>query len=127
MNGSEVKQLGVVDIPVCFEDSDWFTERFYVCETEGPAILSCNMSEKLGIISVTESRNISVMGSSRSEVLSHREIPDRDVLKGMYPKCFEGIGKMPKEYKIELKRDAVPVISPPPSEKISGAVEERNI
>ena len=60
VNGSEAKQLGFVDIPVCFDDSDWFTERFYVCETEGPAILSCNMSEKLGIISVTESRNISV-------------------------------------------------------------------
>ena len=111
VNGSNIEQMGYVDIPLCFDKSEWLNERFYVCETDGPAILSCDMSEKLGIVSVTDSKSISVVGSTN--VPEHQEITNVDALKEMYPKCFQGIGKMPKEYQIELKNDAIPVISPP--------------
>ena len=77
-------------------------------------LLFCrDMSEKLGIISVTESKNVSVVGNSECDTSVPRDIVNRDALKGMYPECFEGIGKIPKKYQIVLRNDAVPVISPP--------------
>lgn len=109
VNGSAIHHHGVVKMPVQFDDSAWITCVFYVCETDGPAILSCDASEKLGIIKVKKSRNISAVTNTAAD----KQIKDTDDLQRMYPDRFEGLGNMPGEYDIELKEGAVPVVAPP--------------
>ena len=133
VNGTPINQYGYINIPVSFEQSDWSIETFYVCDTDGPPILSCGTTEELGIISITKSKDISVVSCNgkqieesvprtRSSLDEDRGpnaigiaelIKDRNDLKRLYPECFEGIGHFKQPFKIELKDDAIPVVSPP--------------
>ena len=110
VNGSTLNHKGTLKMPIRFDGSPWVTYLFYVCDTEGPAILSCDASEKLGIVSIAKSRNISSVTKMPAQ---KKPIPDRDTLQQMYPDRFTGLGDMPGEYNIELKEDAQPVIAPP--------------
>ena len=110
VNGTGITQLGTIDMPLQFDSSKWLLCRFYVCETDGPAILSCDATEKLGIIRVTESANVSTVSQSEASDIDTSSVQG---LKKAYPECFKGIGKFPNKYKIELKPDAVPVVSHP--------------
>lgn len=116
-NGTFIEHFGHIDIPLQLDASDWFNARFYVCDIAGPAILSCDLSEKLGIIEISKSKNISnVTSYSHYDIdssCSDKVIRDKENLKELYPKCFEGIGHFTKKYTIDLKDDANPVVSPP--------------
>ena len=107
VNGTDIPQIGFIDMPVQFENSEWVNTRFYVCQTDGPAILSCSVTEKLGIIQVSDSCNISVVQSENCP------IPDCGSLQTMYPECFKEIGHLPGKFHIELKENAEPVIAAP--------------
>lgn len=109
VNGSTMKQYGTLKMQVKFDDSSWITCKFFVCETNGPAILSCDVSEKLGIVSVSNSSNI----SSMKQTTPDEPIPDVTALQKLYPERFEGLGNLPGPYSIELKTDAEPVVAPP--------------
>jgi hypothetical protein len=109
-NGTVIPQYGTVDMPIKFDNSPWTTCKFFVCDTEGPAILSCEASERIGIVSIAKSRSISAVDQPSSSL---EPIPDRATLQRMYPDRFEGLGNLPGEYEIELKKDAEPVVTPP--------------
>jgi len=115
VNNTTVHHHGYIDLPLQFEKSTWLTQRFYVCDTEGPAILSCDASEKLKIIRVTASKNISTLRGPPTEgsTTTDQPIPDSQTLQQLYPDCFEGIGNMPGQFRIELKDGAEPVVAPP--------------
>ena len=38
VNGTDIPQIGFIDMPVQFENSEWVNTRFYICQTDGPAI-----------------------------------------------------------------------------------------
>ena len=80
------------------------------------------MTEKLGIVKVSNSKSISVVNNkpickpeseSNYEIHDNVCIRDKETLKELYPDCFNGIGHFRKKYKIELLDNAVPVVSPP--------------
>ncbi|ELT95666.1 hypothetical protein CAPTEDRAFT_197341 [Capitella teleta] len=109
VNETAIHHHGVVKMPVQLNDSTWITSVFYVCERDGPAILSCDASEKLGKIKVKKSRNISAV----TDTAAGKQIKDTDDLQRVYPDRSEGLGNMPGEYDIELKEDASPVVALP--------------
>ena len=100
-----------------FDESEWVTARFFVCETTGPPILSCSMSEKLGIISVSQSKLISVVKCADADVAKsdvtkcsddvkgvklsgdcETVIRDRDKLREVYPDRFKGLGTSQRNF-----------------------------
>lgn len=115
VNGTTLPQLGHIFLCVKFENSDWLQLKFFVCDIDGPAILSCNASEKLSIVNFVESPNISVVASQQS-VVSNRPnvcIENCQMLQDVYPECFKGIGHLPGKFHIDLKPGAEPVIAAP--------------
>jgi transposase InsO family protein len=122
-NDTIIPTKGTIRFPVKLDDSKWLNLLFYVCDTSSAAILSCDASESLGIISVRKSQNISTItsmappgGTAHSMIKppdGTTHIPDTLALVGMYQDRFQGIGMMKDPYKIELKPDADPYISPP--------------
>ena len=98
VNGTNIEQLGTIDMPVRFENSEWLTARFYVCNTNGPAILSCNASERLNIISVTQSKNISVVNDSNGNCVSSND----HVVKGTIKELLDDCQSLTGRSKIEM-------------------------
>ena len=121
VNGTNIVNIGYIDIPLQFENSEWANVRFYVSDISSPPILSCAFSEKLGIIKVSKSKYISVVNNNCTKdvpVSDNKQqgnacIRDKDTLKELYPACFKGLGHFNKKFKIELKDNAVPVVSSP--------------
>ena len=107
VNGTILSHLGYIDMPVNFDNSEWYLTRFYVCDTTGPAILSCGMSEKLGIVKVSNSHSISYI---EGESVDKNTIAN---LQTKFPECFAGIGRFPGNFHIELKENITPVIAAP--------------
>ena len=119
VNATDIKNLGSIDIPLQFDKSEWTNCRFFVSDISSPPILSCDLSEKLGIIKVSRSKLISVVNNCckqenvNNDVLHDNVcIRDKETLKELYPSCFTGIGHFQKKYKIELQSNAIPVVSP---------------
>ena len=108
VNGTNIEQLGYIDMPIQLNESGWFDSIFYVCDTDGPAILSCQATEHLGIIAVAESHNI--FSATTTQPIP---IQDCEQLQELYPECFTGIGHLPGKFSIQLKDDAVPNIAAP--------------
>ncbi len=85
VNGTNIKQYGPLQMPVWFKDSPWQPYTFYVCDTNGPAILGCADSKSLGIISVDGRIDAFITAaSSRSNVSVH----NIDDLQQAYPEYF---------------------------------------
>ena len=112
VNDLKLHNYGTIRMPTSLDGSKILDLLYYVCETQGPALLSCDASEKLGIISVGKSRNIS---SVKSKCIVQSTVPISDIytMKHLYPKCFGNIGEMKGQYHISLKTDAEPVVVPP--------------
>ena len=111
VNGTTMKQHGTLKMPVRFDDSAWIDCQFFICDTDGPAILSCDVTEKVGIVKVSNSRHIATV--TQQKLPTDVPIPDRSTLQSLYPDRFEGIGNLPGNYAIELKPNAEPVVAPP--------------
>ena len=115
-NGTKIDHFGFIDIPLQLDNSDWYDARFYVCDMQGLPILSHDLSEKLGIVEIAKSKHISVVNDAKDCEVQSPEIDvvrDKEKLKELYPKCFDGIGHFKKKYVIEINADVIPVISPP--------------
>ena len=67
VNGTELKQEGVIGLKCKFEQSDWRYCKFFVVKTVGTAILSCQDSIALGIVSVCKSKNVYTKSKKHSE------------------------------------------------------------
>ena len=116
VNGSTVEHYGTITIPLQIENSCWVDALFYVCSTDASPILSCDLSERLGIVKVAVSKNISVVSDCKktNDIKCELQVVrDRSDLRKLYPKCFDGIGHFPNKYKITLKDDAIPTVAPP--------------
>ena len=59
VNDTLLKAYGTIEIPTSLDKSPVLNLHFYVCDTNGPAIISCDASERLGIIEVKKSKSIS--------------------------------------------------------------------
>ena len=112
VNDTNLHTYGTIEMPTSLDKSPILNLVYYVCDTNGPAIISLDASEKLGIIEVKESKNISSI-REKCEMPSNTLIPDVETMKKLYPKCFGELGEMKGEYHIELKPDSSPVIVPP--------------
>ncbi|ELT98415.1 hypothetical protein CAPTEDRAFT_203676 [Capitella teleta] len=96
VNGSTLQQIGTLNLTTKFDDSGWVTCKFFDSDNEGPAILSCDASEKLGtcIVRVSNSKNISAL----KRTTPNPPIPDLTTLQKLYPDQFEGLGNLPGPY-----------------------------
>ena len=112
INNTNIHTYGTIEMPSSLDKSAPIELLFFVCDTSGPAILSCDASERLGIISVKESKNISSV-KENMDMPGPIPIPDVGTMEKLYPRCFGEIGEMKGEYHIELKQDSQPVIVPP--------------
>ena len=112
VNGTKIHTYGTIEVPTSLDRSPVIKLLFYVCDTDGPAILSCDACEKLGIIVVKESKSISSIKETAGTP-GPIPIPDVHTMNKLYPKCFGELGEMKGEYHIELKPDYCPVIVPP--------------
>jgi len=110
--GSVIKQYGKVNLRSRFRN-DWKDTEFFVADVPGPTLLGFPSMMEHDVITVnpppknapTEATFESVNVKPRSEKLAN--------LINKYPDRFTGISEFEKEYNIELKEDAVPVIQPP--------------
>ena len=55
VNDTNIHTHGTIKMPVKLDKSKWINLLFYVCDTQGPAILSCDATERLGVITVKNS------------------------------------------------------------------------
>ncbi|ELU07520.1 hypothetical protein CAPTEDRAFT_208740 [Capitella teleta] len=83
----KLKQIGTLNLTTKFDDLGWITCKFFVCDKDGPAILSCDASEKLGILRISNSKNISAMKRTTPDP----HIPDVMTLQKLYPDQFKGL------------------------------------
>lgn len=109
VNGTDFPQMGCISMPIQFDNTKWYDACFYVCKTDGPAILSCQLSEQLKIVSVKRSCNISVVRND--DPFNARN--SCNTLMSRYPACFRGIGNLPGEFHIELQSNAIPYVATP--------------
>ena len=58
VNNTNIHTHGTMKMPVKLDSSEWIDLTFYVCDTQGPASLSCDASERLGVVTVNKSRNV---------------------------------------------------------------------
>ena len=61
VNNTDILMHGEINIPVKTDDSEWLHITFYMCDTTSLAILSCDATERLGIVIVRKSPNISII------------------------------------------------------------------
>ena len=109
-NGSEIKCLGVMTMPVCHKQSDWFDTQFYVVDVNGPAIIGLRSSEKLRLVTVHVDV-VAMNGPEKQQVPG--KITSVDDLVKHYPDQFDKIGNFPGTEKLHLKDDAEPFIAAP--------------
>ncbi|XP_037093124.1 uncharacterized protein K02A2.6-like [Pollicipes pollicipes] len=88
-----------MELPCRFGNNSWTRTKFFVVESEGPAIVGLPSSRQLNL--VTLHCAITATGSKVNTV--------EDLVK-IYPDEFDKIGKFPGKYHIELKEEAQPVI-----------------
>ena len=89
-NGKPVKCLGTIDI-VCKYKSEWSTERFYVVDVPGPAIVGLPTSEKLKLITI------------HTVDQKPEKINNVNNLKTRYPEQFDKIGNLKVKPNGELR------------------------
>ena len=100
-NGTIIKQHGCVELPCRFGDSDWTPTKFFVVESEGPAIVGLPSSRQLNLVTL----HCAITATESKEKVKAVE----DLVR-LYPDQFDKIGKFPGKYHIQLKEDAQPVI-----------------
>ena len=116
-NDLKMPHLGAIDMKIRLDKNEWYSYTFYVRDTTGPALLSCDASVKLGIVKLNTSKNVQSIERKEKTLIEESKqqetpIPDRETLQALYPDRFTGIGSMPGKYHITLKEDAVPHIAP---------------
>jgi len=116
-NGTEIKQYGTVNLklrykPIC---SEWTTTEFFVGDTSGPVIMGNKTSQQTGIITVNAVHGVACQPTLKVFEISQDVAPigSKETLMDMYPDRFEGLGKFPGKYHIDVRPDVKPVVKPP--------------
>ena len=99
-NGTTIKQHGSVQLPCRYGSSGWIPTKFFVVESEGPAIVGLPSSRKMRLVTL----NCAIETSNPTQVNT-----TEDLMK-MYPEQFDRVGKFPGKYHIQLKDNVEPVI-----------------
>lgn len=60
VNDTDIPTYGTLTIPTSIDKSPVLDLLYHVCDTNGPAILSCDACERLGIVAVKKSRTFQV-------------------------------------------------------------------
>ena len=117
-NGSEIKQFGTVNLKLRYGtiSSQWTECEFFVCDTPGPVLVGKKTSLQTGVITVNAVHSLDLTPTLKvcevdSDVYS--PIPDKETLVNLYPDRFEGLGKFPGKYHIDVRSDVKPVVKPP--------------
>ncbi|XP_072182294.1 uncharacterized protein [Diadema setosum] len=102
-NGAEIPQHGTVILSCRYKNGQWHKTTFFVVDTTGTALLGLPSSREMELVTL----NCAVQASTQAPVRNTKDLQTR------YPDRFEGIGKFPGEFHIDLKDDAQPVIHSP--------------
>ena len=102
-NDETVMCLGEVNL-TCTHNGQRFKDRFKVMKTSQMPILSCDLSLRMGLISINDPKvneqvNNLISGSS-------------DDILNEFKDVFEGLGKLPGKYKLEVDEKVTPVKMP---------------
>ena len=123
-NGTRIPQHGALDIwtrwkphnqrPRCLHT------RWYIADTQGPAILGLPASQRLGVVTMNCAVRLRTSPSQHQQAdtatSTQKELPliqSAADLQRKFPDRFEGIGCFAGKYHITLKADVNPVIHPP--------------
>ncbi len=118
-NGSRIEQYGVTSINCRHNNGPWSDTRFYIVESEGPAINELPSSRDLSLATLhchikTDSDPGTPQPRKESNHPSdHRSINSTAKLVDMYPHQFDQISNFKGAYKIAIDPDAQSVIHAP--------------
>ncbi len=100
-NGSKIPQCGIIELECQHGDSKWCTEKFYIADTTGPAILGLPSCRTLRMLTF------------HCAIQDMQPINSTEDLIKAYPDQFDGIGHFKGKYHIVLDPEAAPVIHAP--------------
>ena len=117
-NGTRIPQHGALDTWTRWkphnEKPRLLRTRWYVADTQGPAILGLPSSQRLGV--VTMNCAVQLKTAPSQQRTTTQELPliqNTADLQREFPDRFQGIGRFKGKYHITLKPDARPIIHPP--------------
>ncbi len=129
-SGHRIKCLGSINLHIRKANQAMHTtQKFYVIDVPGPAILGLPTCELLGVVqlNVDAVKHISKQAGTQPDLTTVKEsahhahhVPPSgtklntvDDLKHWFPDCFDGIGCFVGEEQLHIKPDATPFIDPP--------------
>ena len=124
-NGTRIPQHGALDTWTSWKPNNerprHLRTRWYVADTQGPAILGLPSSQRLGVVTMNCAVHLKRSPSQQQQVnneptSSQQKLPliqNTADLQREFPDRFEGIGCFTGKYHITLKPDARPIIHPP--------------
>ena len=110
-NGTRIPQYGTIVIACRHDQSAWIDAKFYVADTDGPAILGLPNSRQLRLITLhcaIEKSKLEQTGTGDSDAINSTQ-----TLKQRYPDRFDTLGDFKGKYHIVIDRDVQPVIHAP--------------
>ncbi len=115
-NGTTIPQHGMVDLKIRYSPltQQWISREFFIADTPGPILLGSEASRSLHIVKVDASLDKVTVAVVKQTVPGDDKIPipDNATLQRLYPDRFEGLGKFPGQYHLQVKPDVEPVIRP---------------
>ena len=124
-NGTWIPQHGALDTWTRWKPHNerprHLRTRWYVADTQGPAILGLPSSQRLGVVTMNCAVHLKTSPSQQQQVnneptSSQQKLPliqNTANLQREFPDRFEGIGRFTGKYHITLKPDVRPIIHPP--------------
>ena len=129
-NGSTIKQYGTFDThidwtPKGTKTTNRLHTQVFVADTPGPAILGLPACHRLRIVELNCAVNLlqKKLTQQKTSTTERQKVQDdleklkpfssREDLINTYPDRFEGIGRFPGTYHINLRKDAQPVVHAP--------------
>ena len=85
-SGEEIKCLGSISIPCCYNEPRWEDTKFYVVVVPGSAIVGLQTSERLKIVVINNIQNecSNIKRSTKVRYLEH--------MMQRYPRNFDTVG-----------------------------------
>ena len=123
-NGTRIPQHGALDVWTRWKPHNQrprcLCTRWYIADTQGPAILGLPASQRLGVVTMNCAVCLRTSPSQHQQAdtatSTQKELPiiwSAADLQREFPDRFEGIGRFAGKYHITLKADVKPVIHPP--------------
>ena len=100
-NKTIIPQIGTIKLQCKYNQDTWSAEKFYITDTNGPAILGLPSCRNLKMLTL------------HCEIKENYQIQSINDLLQDYPKQFDRIGHFPGKYHIVLDPTITPVIHAP--------------